>query len=195
MGGILGWEGGGNCEGNSVRELWERNAPPFSCCLRRDTNCPRSSSGVWHCDGDLRAAPMSGGVRGNEGISHLRRLGGGRGIDIGRRGARRGIGGICERIHIHIRVRVLVGFIFLFASTFMNFHRSQKAFIPGRAAGEGDGVRGALPAHHFCLTVPFSQRRILHPDLLTRGEDGRDSSPCCNFCVRCLSLLHHCIRI
>ncbi len=77
---------------------------------------------------------------------------GGRGIGIGGRGARRGIGGICERIHVHIRVRVLVGFIFLFAGTFMNFHRSQKAFIPAghRAAGEGDGVRGALPAHHFC---------------------------------------------
>ncbi len=50
--------------------------PPYSCCPRRDTNCPRSSSGVWHCDGDLRAAPMSEGVRENEGISHLHSLGG-----------------------------------------------------------------------------------------------------------------------
>ena len=122
---------------------------------------------------------------------------GGRGIGIGVRGARRGIGRICERIHIRIRVRVFVGFIFFFARTFMNFHRSQEAFIPAghRAAVEGDGVRGALPAHHFCLTVPLSRRWILHPYLLTRREDGGNSFSRCHFCVRCLSPFHHCICI
>ncbi len=107
---------------------------------------------------------------------------GGRGI---------GVGGICERIHSHIRVHVLVGFIFFFASTFMNFTgRRKRSFrrdteLPAKE----------MPAHHFCLTVPLSRRRILHPYLLTRREDGGDSFPRCNFCVRCLSLLHHCIRV
>ncbi len=111
---------------------------------------------------------------------------GGRGISIGGCGAGRGIGRICERIHICIRVCVFVGFIFFFARTFRNFHRSQEALIPAghRAAVEGDGVRGAFPAHHFCLTAPLSRRRVLHPDLLTRGEDGGNSFSCCNFCVR-----------
>ncbi len=79
----------------------------------------------------------------------------------------------------------------------MNFHRSQEAFVPtgDQTTDKGDGVRRDFSAQKFCLTAPISRGWVLHPDLLTREEDGKDFFPHRNFCARCLSLFQHCIGI